>query len=143
MLTTPAGPIVPRAGFRSAAAPRSAGNLLPLFFFNGRFGHQLEFTQRTHKFGVRFFGRAAHGVDGRVVAVLGPRDGLGDVGVSVALGPFGVDVQFHLQNHLLLYACYITWSVTINPAQAAESSTKKPSGSIGNFTFVTLEGYRA
>jgi hypothetical protein len=36
------------------------------------------------------------GVDRRVVAVFGLRDGFGDVGISVTLDPVVVDVQFHL-----------------------------------------------
>src|SRR5215216_4303369 len=74
-------------------------NLRPswlLLVFHGRFGHQIKATQRTHKFGVRLFSGATHSVDRRVVAILGPRNGLGDVGVSIALGPFAIDVEFHL-----------------------------------------------
>jgi hypothetical protein len=46
-----------------------------------------------------------------VVAILGPRNGLGDVGVSVALGPFAIDVQFHPPSPLTVSscaACYLT-----------------------------------
>jgi hypothetical protein len=69
--------------------------LLPLVF-DGRLGHRLEFTQRTPKLGVRFFGRAAHSVDRGVVAVFGPCDSFGDTGVRVTRGPVAVDVQFRL-----------------------------------------------
>src|SRR5215207_5980549 len=83
-------------------------NLRPsllLLVFHGRFWHQLEVTQRTHKFGVRLFSGVAHSVDRRVVAILGPRNGFGDVGVSKALGPFAIDVQFHLPSLLTVSCC--------------------------------------
>ena len=51
--------------------------------------------QCTHEFGVRFFSSWVHGVDRRVVAVFGPRDGLavvyeveGKVGVDYPLPVF-------------------------------------------------------
>ena len=69
-------------------------SLLPLVF-HGRLGHQVEFTQRTHEFVIRFFGRATHSVDRRVVAVYGPCDSFGDLGIRVTNGPVAVDVQFH------------------------------------------------
>ena len=78
---------------------------LLLLVFHGRFWHQIKVTQRTHKFGVRLFSGVGHGVDRRVVAILGPRDGLGDVGVSMALGPFAIDVQFHLTSPLTVSSC--------------------------------------
>ena len=84
---------------------------LLLLVFNGRFGHQLKVTQCTHKFGVCLFSGVAHSVDGRVVAILGPRNGLGDVGVSMALGPFAIYVQFHPPSPLTVSscaACYLT-----------------------------------
>ena len=61
-----------------------------------RFGYQLEFTQRALEFSVRFFSGDAHRVNRRVVAVFGPRDGFGHVGIPVTLGPGAVDVQFYL-----------------------------------------------
>jgi hypothetical protein len=69
--------------------------LLPLVF-HGRFGYQLEFAQRALKFSVRFFSGDAQRVNRRVVAVFGPRDGFGHVGIPVTLGLGAVDVQFHL-----------------------------------------------
>jgi hypothetical protein len=42
-----------------------------------------------------------------VVAVLGPRDGFGYVAITVALRPFGVEVQFHLPHPLYLANAYI------------------------------------
>src|SRR5215213_6957370 len=59
------------------------------------FGYQEEFAQRALELGVRFFGRDAPGEDRGVIALFGPHDSLGDVGVGVALGPITVDVQFH------------------------------------------------
>jgi hypothetical protein len=59
-------------------------------------GYQVEFPQSTYEFDVRFFGGATRGIDGHVVAGLGPRDSLGDVGISAALRPLVVNVQFPL-----------------------------------------------
>jgi hypothetical protein len=49
--------------------------------FRRCFGYQLEFAQRALELRVRFFGRDAPGEDRGVIALFGPHDGLGDVGV--------------------------------------------------------------
>src|SRR5215204_2673305 len=92
-------------GRRKDRAVEPFRSSLLLLVFHGRFGHQIKATQRTHKFGVRLFSGATHSVDRRVVATLGPRNGLGDAGVSIALGPFAIDVQFHLPSPLSVSCC--------------------------------------
>jgi hypothetical protein len=50
-----------------------------------------------------------------VVAILRPRDCLGDVGISITLGPVAVDIQFYLQNHLTRYMASLGY-IMIGPA---------------------------
>ena len=65
-----------------------------------------------------------------MVAVFGSRDCLGDVGVSVALSPFGVDVQFHLPRPLVYQLAYtlITKSVTACNQEYICQMTHYPQG---------------
>src|SRR5215216_1547817 len=101
-------------GRRKDRAVEPFRSSLLLLVFPGRFGHQIKVTQRTHKFGVRLFSGATHSVDRRVVAILGPRNGLGDVGVSIALGPFAIDVEFHLPSPLSVSSCAGCYLTQIN-----------------------------
>src|SRR5215211_7899455 len=100
-------------GRRNGRAVEPSPSLL-LLVFHGRFGHQLKVTQRTHEFRARLIGSVAHSVDRGVVAILGPRNGLGDVGVSVALGPFAVDVQFHPPSPLTVSGCAGCYLTQVN-----------------------------
>ena len=67
-----------------------------LCVFRGRCSYQLEFTQGAYEFGIRLFSGGTRAVDRNMVAIFGPNDGFGnEVIFAVALGPLGVDIQFH------------------------------------------------
>src|SRR5919199_2577376 len=80
---------------------------LRVAFHRGCFGHQLELAQGTHEFSVRLFRGGAHSVDHGVIAVFGPRDGFGNIGICVELGPIVVDVHFHLPRRLFVSSAAI------------------------------------
>jgi hypothetical protein len=104
--------------------PRSS--LLPLVF-DDRLGHQLEFTQRTHEFVVRFFCCCTRGVDRRVVAVFGPHDSFGDVGICVAYGPVVVDVQLYLPHSpLALPPAFPALEGRMRPKSMSSADGPKP-----------------
>ena len=67
------------------------------FIFRGEyFGYKPKLSQRACKFSVRFIGGGASGVNGSVIAVFGPSQGFGYVGVTVKPDPGAVDVKFRL-----------------------------------------------